>query len=105
MLDRTFRPPAKAPTPEVFEPQPDDPRVVLELEPAGRWVAERYPVETAEELADGRLRVSLVVSERAWLERLLLRLGPAAMVVEGDSDLLAGAARRVLARYAGTVPA
>ncbi len=83
----------------VFEPDPDDPRVVLDLEPRARWVAERYPLEHLEELGSGRCRIALAVSERAWLERLLLRLGPTATVVEGAEGVAAGAARRVLARY------
>ena len=104
VLDRTFDPPDGPLQPEVFEAQPEDPRVVLELEPAGRWVAERYPGEAAEEIGGGRLRVALAVSERAWLDRLMLRLGPSATVVEGDGDV-AAAATRVLARYAGSVSA
>ena len=80
----------------------DSPLVTLELEPSGAWVAEAYPVERVEVLADGRLRVELRVGGRAWLERLLLRLGPAARVVAGPDDL-AGAGRaaaaRVLERY------
>jgi proteasome accessory factor C len=99
LLDRTFEPPAVAPRPEVFEPRPDDPRVVLELSPRGRWVAEQYPVEAVEELAEGHLRVTLVVTERAWLERLLLRLGDEVQVVAGGDGVARGAATRVLARY------
>ncbi len=83
----------------VFEPSPEDPRVVLELEPQARWVVEQYPVEEVEELGDGRLRVRLVAGERAWLERLLLRLGRFGRAVTGADDVAAGAAARVLARY------
>jgi hypothetical protein len=43
--------------------------------------------------------VTLAVSEQAWLERLLLRLGPDASVVDGTADVAPAAARRVLARY------
>ena len=50
-----------------------------------------------------RLRVTMKIAERAWLERLLLRLGPGAAVVEGDASLARGAAERVLRRYTGTV--
>jgi proteasome accessory factor C len=99
VLDSTFRPPARRPELTTYQPRPDDPRVVLELEPDGRWVAEQYPTEAVEELGDGRLRVTLAVSERAWLERLLLRLGLAARVVTGDAGVATDAARRVLARY------
>ncbi|HEV2811442.1 MAG TPA: WYL domain-containing protein [Acidimicrobiales bacterium] len=84
----------------IFEPDPHDPRVVLDLEPKARWVAERYPLESLEELGNGRCRIALAVSERAWLERLLLRLGPAATVVEGADGVAGAAARRVLSVYA-----
>lgn len=87
--------------PPIFTPRPDDPVVVLDLAPEARWVAEEYPVEAVEDRPDGRCRVRMRVSERAWLERLLLRLGPDARVVVGDPGLAAGAAARVAARYRG----
>lgn len=101
LLDRTFAPPKVAPAAEVFEPRDDDPRVVLELAPRARWVAEQYPMEAVDELGGGRLRVTLVVAETAWLERLLLRVGPDATVVSGAEGVAAQAAARVLSRYAG----
>jgi len=98
-LNSRFDPPAHKPELAVYRAQPDDPRVTLELEPAARWVVEQYPTEAVETLDGGRLRVTLAVSERAWLERLLLRLGPVATVVTGDADVAAGAACRLLRRY------
>jgi proteasome accessory factor C len=85
----------------VYRPGPDDLRVTLELAPAAVWVVESYPYESAEELADGSWRVVLAVSEPAWLERLLLALGPAATVVapDGGGTIAARAATRILARY------
>lgn len=85
----------------VYHPSPDDPRVTLELAPAGGWVAESYPCEEVEELPDGSWRVVLAVSERAWLERLLLRLGPDARVVAPPDQRAVGAAAagRLLGRY------
>jgi proteasome accessory factor C len=102
MLDE----PARAAPPAVqvsAGPADDAPRVVLDLEPAGRWVAETYPVDAIEPLDGNRLRVTLAINGRPWLERLLLRLGPAAQVVDGPVDLRtsgASAARRILRRYA-----
>jgi proteasome accessory factor C len=87
----------------VYQPSPDDQRVELLLPPEARWVTETYPTESVDTEADGRLRVVMAVSSPAWLERLLLRLGPTATVV-GPDDLpgfRAAAARRVLSRYRG----
>jgi len=87
----------------VYNARDDDARVTIELTPAGRWVAEQYPVENTREGRGGRLRVALAVSERAWLERLLLRLGPEGKVTKASEDGLADAGRqaacRLLERY------
>ncbi len=80
----------------VFHPRDSDPRVTLILAPEAAWVTESYPVESVETEADGRLRVILAVSERAWLERLLLRLGPAAEVMAPPT--LAGVGAEAAAR-------
>jgi proteasome accessory factor C len=100
VLDEGFeRPePADGPT-QLFHPDPAAPVVVLDLDTDANWVAEQYPNEGVEPRADGRLRVRLRVGERAWLERLLLRAGPAATVVEGDAGTAAAAARRILEVY------
>jgi len=99
LLDTTFAPPTGKPDLTVYEPQPDDPRVELDLEPGARWVIEQYPVEAVEERPGGGWRVRLVASERAWLERLLLRLGTDARVVDGPVDAARDAAGRLLSRY------
>jgi hypothetical protein len=62
-------------------------------------VIEQYPVEAVEERPGGGWRVRLVASERAWLERLLLRLGTDARVVDGPVDAGREAAGRLLSRY------
>jgi len=89
-------------TGDVYTPRADDTRVTLELMPAAAWVAEAYPTEAVTERADGSLEIVLAVSERGWLERLLLRLGPDARVVAPrDIEALAAvAAQRILVRYA-----
>jgi len=86
---------------EVFTPAADDPRVTLELDASAAWVADAYPAESITTRSDGTLEVELAISEPAWLERLLVRLGPEARVLRPESARRAGAdaARRVLARY------
>ncbi len=101
LLDSGFDSPAAAPELTAYRPDAADPRVTLELDPSARWVAEQYPVEKVTEADGGRLRVTLAASQPAWLERLLLRLGPHATVVDGDGALAGSAARRLLLRYQG----
>ena len=78
------------------------PEVVLDLDDSARWVAEQYPNRGTEEV-DGRLRVVMPVTAERWLERLLLRLGPAVRIVEAPEgqgeELRHAAATRILARY------
>lgn len=85
----------------LYSPRPEDPRVTLELPPGASWVAESFPAESVEDLPGGGQRVVLAVSEPAWLERVLLRVGPEARVLDPPdlADLGGAAARRVLARY------
>jgi proteasome accessory factor C len=75
-----------------FRPDPDDPIAVLDLEPAARWVADYYPVESTIELDDGRLRIELRYADARWLHRLVMRLSGTARVVEPAA--LADAVRR-----------
>lgn len=86
-----------------FVPGPDVARVTLDLAPAAAWVVETYPVDEVSDLDDGWQRVRLAVTARPWLERVLVRLGRQARVVEADDpDLLTAgpaAARRILDRY------
>jgi proteasome accessory factor C len=102
-----FEPPADTAEPaRTFNPSPDAPKVTLRLRPSAAWVPESFPTEGVRERADGTLDVDLVVSEDAWLERLLLRLGPDATVVapKERKATAAATAARVLARYRGPAP-
>ena len=100
----TFEVPPDAPTtpPErAFSGGGDVVEVVVVVPASARWVAEAYEPREVEELPDGRLRLTLMVAGERWLERLLLRVGPDA-VVESPAELTglgAAAARRLLARY------
>jgi proteasome accessory factor C len=99
--EATFSPPDNlgSEAPPVYTPGPDDPRLVLDLAPPAHWIAEQYPNEDVQVRPDGVLRVTLRSGQRAWLERLLLRAGPHATVVEGERTLRTEAATRVLRRY------
>ncbi len=92
--------------PSSFRPGDELTRVTIEMSASEGWVLEQYPYDDV--VADGdRLRVTLAVTARPWLERLLLRLGADARVVAGDdldgddlADVGETAAARLLARYA-----
>jgi proteasome accessory factor C len=85
----------------VYRPAPSDPRVQLRLRPEAAWVADSLPTEQSNPRADGGWDVVLAISGPAFLERLLLELGPAATVVSPPEAAAAAAeaAGRVLARY------
>ncbi|HUR78509.1 MAG TPA: WYL domain-containing protein [Acidimicrobiales bacterium] len=78
--------------------------VTITVGPNGRWVTENYPVERVDELKSGRLRITLTVAGDAFLDRLLLRLGPDVVVNRpvAKQDALAQIAQRILARYSDT---
>ncbi|GGM00907.1 WYL domain-containing protein [Streptomyces fumigatiscleroticus] len=87
----------------LVQPSAEDPEVVVEVGPGGRWVAEYYPHDRAEELPDGGLRITLRTPDPASLRRLALRLGRDGRIVSPAE--LAGsarqAAREALAAYDG----
>lgn len=60
---------------------PDQTVVTLRLAPQARWATDYYPIREVRELDDGSAEVDLVVVDRRWLHRLLLRLAPHAGVV------------------------
>ncbi|GAA2712810.1 MULTISPECIES: WYL domain-containing protein [Streptomyces] len=75
----------------LVQPAAEDPEVVVEVGPGGRWVAEYYPHDSAEELPDGGLRITLRTPDPASLRRLALRLGRDGRIVSPEA--LAGSAR------------
>lgn len=95
-----------APRAEPYAGRDTDPLVEIELAASARWVCEHYPVESVDDAPDGRLRVTLRVSEASFLEGLAIRLGPQMRVVgappEGFS--VKRVARALLGRYGATSP-
>jgi proteasome accessory factor C len=94
---------ALAPPERAFRGSSESVEVVLVLPASARWVAETYAPLAVEDLDDGRLRVRLLASGERWLERLLLRVGPEAVVESPASmaDVGARAAARLLEQYEG----
>lgn len=101
VLDEPQSGPTIASTPGLFAQKPETGRVVLRLQPAAQWVVEQYPVEGQSRNDDGTLDVELAIAEWNWLDRLVLRLGPLAEVLESPQEWpgRAEAAQRVLRRY------
>jgi predicted DNA-binding transcriptional regulator YafY len=86
---------------EPYVPGPDSQKVRLSLDPSTAWLVESVPVTGPAKTADGRVEIEVFVGGDAWLERLLLRLGPEARVLDPPEyrTLAAEAAARVLERY------
>jgi len=95
MLNVASAPPADAQPRDLdaglFQAGPDDIRVVIDLQSAGRWVPEYYPCESVEPRADGGAQVVLRTPDNRWVRRLALRLGSQGRVVE-PADLVAAVA-------------
>ena len=86
---------------EAFVPGPGAVTVELALGPEAQWVVDTVPMLDVCPGAGDAVVATLAVGGRAWLERLLLQLGPHARVLApaGLADVAAQAARRVLLRY------
>jgi len=84
-----------------YRPRPSDVRVTLDLAPGASWVAERYPTEAREPLEGGGERITMAAPSGAFFERLLVRLGPDARVVDPPwmEDARRDRARKVRALY------
>lgn len=104
LLDERAEPPAIEPrdlSEGLVQPSAEDPEVVVEVGPGGRWVAEYYPHDSAEELADGGLRITLRTPDPGSLRRLALRLGREGRITAPAelADSARSAAREALAGY------
>jgi proteasome accessory factor C len=75
--------------------------VTIEISAHAGWVLDYYPLVSSEPLEDGWTRITLNAGGLAWVERLLLRLGGQARVVEPVylKERVRAAACRMAARY------
>ncbi len=59
-------------------------KITLEIAPQAAWVGDQYILTSREEMKDGWQRIQLSAGGTAWLERLLIRLGPHARLIEPE---------------------
>jgi proteasome accessory factor C len=94
-----------ATAPDSFFADVELPRARLRLAPPAQWVIDRYPVDSVESVtgrrAGGAVDVVLPVASQWWLDRLLVRLGPHAVVLEpnGGGEGARRLATAILAQY------
>jgi proteasome accessory factor C len=96
-----FEPPDDRAGLDPFVPGPDSRKVRLSLDPSSAWLVESIPSAGAPKTVNGRIELEVFVGGDAWLERLLLRVGPDGFVVDPPDvqSLAATAASRILDRY------
>jgi proteasome accessory factor C len=101
LTDRVRSAPGPAGAPTLFDRPSTTGDVTLDLLPGAHWVVEQYPIKSTTQRDDGVLRVVLAVTEFAWLDRLVLRLGPLATVVDKPEGWAGAshAAQRVARKY------
>jgi proteasome accessory factor C len=100
--DEYFDPPQNPASAEIgYTPGEKDVRAVIRLGAEARWVADYYPVEIVAD-SEEYLTVGFFASDATVIAGLLLRLGRAAELIEGDSvrKRLHELRRRILTRYA-----
>jgi len=80
-------------------------RATIRVSPDARWVLDQYPIDSVVELADGWAEARLPVSSDRWMAKLLIRLGPDAVLIEPAGESPAAAiAQRVLDGYGRAGP-
>jgi proteasome accessory factor C len=94
--------PTRAEVPELFTHAPGGGQATIRLAPADGWAVEQYPVIDQRTDDDGFVTVTLAVTDSGWLDRLVLRVSHATILVTGPDGWAgtAAAASTVLARYA-----
>ncbi len=101
--DERFTPPETPPEPEVrYTPSEEDVTALIELSPQAFWVSDYYPVEIVSDTPELRT-VRFSAYDAGVAAQLLVRLGAAARLVEGDEVRAAteDLRSRLLQRYGG----
>ncbi len=70
--------------PPRYAPAPDDLEVIIEVDPAGRWLEGAVVIDGREERGDGGAVLTLRTDAPRWIARLVLMAGGAARVVAPD---------------------
>jgi len=92
-------------SPGRFFEDADVDRATIRVSPDARWVLDQYPIDSVVELADGWAEARLPVSSDRWMAKLLIRLGPDAVLIEPAGESPAAAiAQRVLDGYGRAGP-
>ena len=103
LLDTLFDRPTDPPGLQLLDPAAGVPRVVIDVAPPRLGYSISIRTTKANCSTTGGLDCVCPSRHRAWIERLLVRLGPDVRVVDAPEDLgIAGrnaAAARILARY------
>ena len=84
-----------------FVPGPDATVARVAVDDAGRWLIDAFPHLGIDSLPDGRTVITLAVASPVWFDRLLLRLGPHAEVL--DPPELVASGRRLPPSACSTV--
>ena len=98
---QVFEAPTEPLDPPRLGPGGDGVEVTLRIPSTARWVVESYETSSVEDLGDGVLQVTMPIAGNVFLERLLLRIGPTAVVIAPEDlrNVGSDAASRVLDLY------
>ncbi len=86
---------------DVYAPDPDDPEIILELDPPARWALDHFVATSLNYLPQNKVRATLKVSNPEFLEKLLLQIGKNGRIVSGhySMDLQKQAAKKLIEKY------
>ena len=104
LTDERFEVTDPGPVPAWFEGAEEALTVTLRLDQSVAWLLDSVAAQQVRRHPDGTVEADLVVVDEPWLERLMLRLGPSAVVVAPPAMTEVGRrlARRLLERYAAS---